>query len=136
MNPIGKAICFLLFCLVINPVPLSAAEPVVRLNGDRMTLAARDTNLCGYPGVAGRPGHPHSHRSRINPTVTATFTNRPIGPAIASILKSVDYALIWRKDKASTAGEPRLWEIRIFYKGQEARIRPLQETREPERRQK
>ena len=44
---------------------------------------------------------------------------------MASILKSIDYALIWRKDKASTDNEPRLWEIRIFYKGQEALVRPL-----------
>ncbi|MBC2712388.1 MAG: S8 family serine peptidase [Desulfosarcina sp.] len=48
--------------------------------------------------------------------------------AISSVLKSVDYALIWRKDKASTTSEPRLWEIRIFYKGQESRIRPLQQS--------
>jgi thermitase len=126
MNPIGKAICFVLFCLVINPVPLSAAEPVVRLNGDRMTLAARDTNLADILGLLADQGIRIRIDPRINPTVTATFDDRPIGPAIASILKSVDYALIWRKDKASTAGEPRLWEIRIFYKGQEARIRPLE----------
>jgi hypothetical protein len=40
-------------------------------------------------------------------------------------LKSVDYALIWRKEKASGSEDPRLWEIRIFYKGQEGRIQPL-----------
>jgi hypothetical protein len=62
---------------------------------------------------------------RINPRITATFTDRPIGVALNSILKSVDYALIWRKDKGAPDTEPRLWEIRIFYKGQEARIRPL-----------
>jgi hypothetical protein len=44
---------------------------------------------------------------------------------LTSMLKTVDYALIWRKDKASTADEPRLWEIRIFYKGQEALVQPL-----------
>ena len=44
---------------------------------------------------------------------------------MAGILRSVDYALIWKKDKSSTANEPRLREIRIFYKGQEALVRPL-----------
>jgi hypothetical protein len=43
------------------------------------------------------------------------------------MLKTVDYALIWRKDKRRPIRrtEPTLWEIRIFYKGQEARVRPL-----------
>jgi hypothetical protein len=82
MNPIGKAICFLLFCLVINPVPLSAAEPVVRLNGDRMTLAARDTNLADILGLLADQGIRIRIDPRINPTVTATFTTGPSDPPL------------------------------------------------------
>ena len=125
MNPIGKASSLLLFCLLINPILVSAAEPVVRLDGDRLTLAVSNQYLSDILGKLSDQGIRIRIDPRINPKVTAAFTNRPIGSAIASILKSVDYALIWRKDKASTASEPRLWEIRIFYKGQEARIRPL-----------
>jgi hypothetical protein len=125
MNPIRKASCILLFCLLINPIGVSAAEPVVRLDGDRLTLEVSNQYLSEILGKLSDQGIRIRIDPRINPKVTAAFTNRPIGSAIASILKSVDYALIWRKDKASTASEPRLWEIRIFYKGQEARIRPL-----------
>jgi thermitase len=128
MNPIGKATCFLLLCLAINPILVPAAEPDVRLDGDRITLQARDNNLSEILGLLADQGVRIHIDPRINPKITATFDNRPIGSAIASILKSVDYALIWRKDKASATSEPRLWEIRIFYKGQEALVRPLKKS--------
>ncbi len=116
---------FLLLCLVLNPLLLQAAEPVVRLDGDRLTLQARDTRLSEILELLSDQGIRIRIDPRINPEITAAFKNRPIGAAMTSILKSVDYALIWRKEKASVAGEPRLWEIRIFYKGQEERARLL-----------
>ena len=119
---------FLLLCLALSPLLAHAVESVVRVHGDRLTLNARDEDLSKILGLLSDQGIRIRIDPRINPKITANFDNRPIGSAIASILKSVDYALIWRKDKASTAGEPRLWEIRIFYKGQEALIRPLKQS--------
>ncbi|BBO72025.1 hypothetical protein DSCA_59550 [Desulfosarcina alkanivorans] len=118
--------------LMVIPAPVTspaiAAGPVVHLQDDRLTLDVKDQPLATILDMLSDRGIRIRIDPRINPTVTASFTDRPIGAAITGILKSVDYALIWRKDKASTAGEPRLWEIRIFYKGQEARIRPLKKT--------
>ncbi|MBR9987399.1 MAG: hypothetical protein KFF68_15965, partial [Desulfosarcina sp.] len=120
-----KISCFLLLCLVLNPLLAQAAEPVVRIDGDRLTLNARDKDLSQILGLLSDQGIRIRIDPRINPKITAAFNDRPIGAAMTSILKSVDYALIWRKEKAFADGEPRLWEIRIFYKGQEARARPL-----------
>ena len=116
---------FLMLCLTLIPLSTQAAESVVRVEGDRLTLNAQDEDLSKILASLSDQGIRIRIDPRINPKITAAFNNRPIGAAMASILRSVDYALIWRKDKASTAAEPRLWEIRIFYKGQEALVRPL-----------
>jgi hypothetical protein len=105
-----------------------ASVPVVRLQGERLTLNVKDQPLADILKMLSDQGVRIRIDPRINPTVTATFTDRPIGAAIAGLLKTVDYALIWRKDKSSTDTEPTLWEIRIFYKGQEARVQPLKKS--------
>ena len=118
----------LMICLAPTPSITMASGPVVRIQGDRLTLDAKNQALSSILEMLSDQGIRIRIDPRINPKITASFNNRPIGSAIAGILKSVDYALIWRKDKASTASEPRLWEIRIFYKGQETRIRPLKNS--------
>ncbi len=125
MRPQRIMVGFLLLCLVGGPSPAAAMEPVVRIDGDRLTLHAKEKDLAEILALLGDQGVRIRIDPRINPKISAAFDQRPIGSAMASILKSVDYALIWRKDKSSTAGEPRLREIRIFYKGQEGRARPL-----------
>ncbi len=118
----------LIVCLASPPLCTAASVPVVRFHDDRLTLEVNNLPLSTILTLLADQGVRIRIDPRINPTITARFNNRPVGSAIASILKSVDYALIWRKDKASTAGEPRLWEIRIFYKGQEALVQPLQKS--------
>ena len=105
-----------------------ASVPVVRLQGEHLTLNVKDQPLADILKMLSDQGVRIRIDPRINPMVTATFTDRPIGAAIAGLLKTVDYALIWRKDKSSTDTEPTLWEIRIFYKGQEARVQPLKKS--------
>jgi hypothetical protein len=104
------------------PWPLSRS---FKSRGDRLTLDVKNQPLATILEMVADQGIRIRIDPRINPRISATFTNRPIGSAIAGMLKTVDYALIWRKDKASSADEPRLWEIRIFYKGQESLVRPL-----------
>ena len=97
----------------------------VRLDGDRLTLHAKNQPLVTILQKLSDQGVRIRIDPLINPQITASFDKRPIGAAMSGMLKSVDYALIWRKDKSSKDSEPRLWEIRIFYKGQEQRIQPL-----------
>lgn len=119
---------FLILIIYLAPTPSTtmASVPVVRLQGDLLTLEVKNQALATILAMLSDQGIRIRIDPRINPPITASFNKRPIGSAIASILKSVDYALIWRKDKASLSSEPRLWEIRIYYKGQEARIQPLE----------
>jgi hypothetical protein len=97
----------------------------VQLDGDLLTLHAKDQALVTILRKLSDQGIRIRIDPQINPTITASFVRRPISAAMSGMLKSIDYALIWRKDAASTRNEPRLWEIRIFYKGREERIQPL-----------
>jgi thermitase len=119
----------LLLLLIVGPGCGSAFARAmdlrVRLDGDRLTLHAKDQDLVTILRKLSDQGIRIRIDPQINPQITASFDNRPIGAAMSGMLKSVDYALIWRKDKSSRRSEPRLWEIRIFYKGQERRIQPL-----------
>ena len=121
-------IVLVFICLSPPPSTAIAANPVVRIQDDHLTLDVTNQPLATVLGMLSDQGIRIRIDPRINPKISAKFSRRPIGPAISSILKSYDYALIWRKDKMSADPEPRLWEIRIFYKGQEARIRPLDKS--------
>ncbi|BBO78940.1 hypothetical protein DSCW_63570 [Desulfosarcina widdelii] len=126
MKPTQMAAIVLAICLATAPLLGWASDPVVRIQGDRLTLDVDNQPLAVILEKLASQGIRIRIDPEINPLITAKFNRRAIGPALSSILKSVDYALIWRKDKASAKDEPRLWEIRIFYRGQEARIRPLE----------
>ncbi|MGA6924899.1 MAG: S8 family serine peptidase [Desulfosarcina sp.] len=116
----------ILICLISGPMLLPAADTVVLITDDRLTLRANDQELSDILGRLSDQGIRIRIDPRINPQITASFDNRPIGSAIAGMLKSVDYALIWEKDRHSPTDRPRLREIRIFFKGQEARVQPLE----------
>lgn len=128
MKQFKSLIVLLMICLAAPHPYAMASMPVVRIQDDRLTLNIKNLPLATILEMLSVQGIRIRIDPRINPEITATFNNRPIGTAMSSILKSIDYALIWRKDKASTDTEPRLWEIRIFYKGQEALVQPLKKS--------
>lgn len=105
-----------------------ASDQIVRLDGDRFTLDVENQSLISILGMLSDQGIRVRLDPRINPKITASFNNRPIAEAMTSILRSVDYALIWKKENASGPEEPRLLEIQIFHKGQETRIRQLKNS--------
>lgn len=115
--------------LLSNPNFSRATGQIVRLEGDRLTLDVENQQLSTILGKLSDQGIRILIDPRINPRISATFDSRPVGSAMNSILKSVDYAFIWKEDKASEFDEPRLWEIRIFYKGQGERIRLLKKSK-------
>jgi len=126
MKRFKSVLLIIIVCLALTPSRAMTAVPIVRIQGDLLTLDVNNQRLATILEMLSGQGIRIRIDPRINPAITAKFNDRPIGQAISSILKSVDYALIWRKDRASSTSEPRLWEIRIFYKGQEARVQPLE----------
>ncbi len=123
-----KLIFILMVSISLNCHFSRAAAQVVHLDGDRLTLDVQKQPLSAILGKLSDQGIHILIDPRINPKISATFVNRPLGKALNSILRSVDYAFIWKKDDVSGTDEARLWEIRIFYKGQGERIRPLKKS--------
>ena len=123
-----KLILIFMVSISLNSHFSRASDQIVRLDGDRLTLDVQKQPLSTILGKLSDQGIRILIDPRINPKISATFVNRPLGTALNSILKSVDYAFIWKKDDVSGFDEPQLWEIRIFYKGQGGRIRPLKKS--------
>jgi thermitase len=128
MNPLKLTLVIFMISLISNLSFAWAANPIVRLNGEQLTLNVKDELLSTILENLSYQGIRIFIDPRINPRISATFDNRPVDSAINSILRSVDYSLIWKVDNASGSDEPRLWEIRIFYKGEGGQIRPFKKS--------
>lgn len=128
LKSLPVALCLLLFSPVWGHALSEAALLRVHLEGDRLSLEARDHLLSDILEKLSQAGIRIRIDPRINPAVTASFSNRPIAVALPSILKSVNYVLIWRKAPSAADSQARLMEVQIFYKGQEERMRPLRSS--------
>ncbi len=128
MNPLKLTLVIFMISLISNLSFAWASNPVVRLDGEQLTLNVKDELLSTILEKLSYQGIRIFIDPRIDPRISATFDNRPVDSAINSILRSVDYSLIWKVDNASGSDEPRLWEIRIFYKGEGRRIRPFKKS--------
>ncbi len=99
------------------------ADSLVQLNGDRLTLGVTRQPLSSILEKLSDQGIRIHIDPRINPKVTAIFVNRPIAAAMSTILREVNYSLVWKQDDISGTNVSRLLEVRIFYSGQEGRVR-------------
>ena len=128
MKLFKPALLLLMISLSVNFSLARASDSIVHLDGDRFTLEVTEQPLSTILKRLSEQGIHILIDPRINPKISATFKNRSIGSAMTSILKSIDYVLIWQGDGTSGSNEPQLSEIRIFYKGQEERIRQLKNS--------
>ena len=95
----------------------------VQLSGERLTVKAENVPLTHILKKLTEQGVRVRIDPQINPEISATITDRPVGAALKNILKSLDYALIWQEEEAQN--NPRLQEIRIFRPGQEEQMEDL-----------
>jgi len=128
MKPLKLTLVIFMISLISNLSFALASNPVVRLDGEQLTLNVKDELLSTILEKLSYQGIRIFIDPRINPKISATFEDRPVNLAMNSILRSVNYSLIWKIDKASGSDEPRLSEIRIFYKGEGGRIRRFKKS--------
>lgn len=64
----------------------------------------------------------------INPEITASFSDMEIQDGLKSILKSINYVLIWRQVEGPFRKFDRIAEIQVFEWGKRDRIQPLQKS--------
>ena len=125
MKPLKLTLLIFVIGQVSNLSLIWASDPVVRLDGERLSLSVKDEQLSTILEELSYQGILIFIDPRINPKISATFDKRPVDLALKSILRSVDYSLIWKVDNASGSDEPRLRQIRIFYKGEGGRVQPF-----------
>ena len=111
--------------LILVSFCAGASAQIVRVDGAYLSLDVRNQALTTILDEFTKAGIRIRIDPKINPRVTASFENRPIGAALGSILRSFDYALIWGKEKGVESAEPSLQEIQIFQKGQKGESLPL-----------
>ena len=116
MKPLKLTLLIFVIGLVSNLSLIWASDPVVRLDGERLSVSVKDEQLSTILEELSYQGILIFIDPRINPKISATFDNRPVDLALKSILRSVDYSLIWKVDSASGSDEPRLRQIRIFHR--------------------
>lgn len=97
----------------------------VQLSGEKLTILSEDEPLTKILKKISEQGIRVRIDPQIQTNITASFDNRPVGPALKSILKSLDYALIWQANSIASGKEPQLQEIRIFRPGLEKNIQDL-----------
>ncbi len=127
-----RLITLLLFAVLAGmagpPCFAAAPAPLVRVGGSSFSLDVKDQPLTTILDEFTRAGIRIRIDPRINPRITASFENRPIGSGLESILRSFDFALVWAKKDGPGAEEPSLREIQIFKKGQTGEGLPLYGT--------
>ncbi|NNK97178.1 MAG: S8 family serine peptidase, partial [Desulfobacterales bacterium] len=117
----------LLFCLVQNHIAWGAATSpaVVRLHGETITLVVENQPLSTILGELSRQGVLVSIDPGVNPTISGTFKDQPVDIVLKSILKSLDYALVWQSVDRETPSSLHLAQITIFQNGRQDRALPL-----------
>ena len=96
------------------------------LEGDRLSVGAESVPLQDILLAFADRGIRVRSDPGINPRVTASFSRRPLGRALSSLFKSVNYVLVWKSVKGPAGPISVLAEIHVFRPGQKGLARPLQ----------
>lgn len=117
----------LLLCLVQNHIAWGAATSpaVVRLHGETMTLVVENQPLSTVLAELSRDGVLVSIDPGVNPIISASFNDQPVDIVLKSILKSLDYALVWQSADREKPSSLHLAKITIFQNGHQDRALPL-----------
>jgi thermitase len=122
MNKRSIIILFSIFILVCGT---SAFALDVRVADDRLSIEAEQVPLQEILKRLNLLGVQIRIDPEINPTVTASFEDRDIQKGLGSILKSLDYVLIWSSVQGPSGPIPRLAEIQVFRQGKKGLMKPL-----------
>ena len=97
----------------------------VRVAGDRLSIDADQVPLKDILTRLALLGIRIHIDPEINPTITTSFEDRDIQMGLRSILKSLDYALIWGSVQSPSGPIPRIAEIQVFRPGKKGLMKPI-----------
>lgn len=120
-------ILFLVFAVVFHIKDINAF--ILAINNDKITLHANNVPLTKILKKIAIQGIAIYIDPELNPRVSASFENIDIEKGLKSILKSVNYILVWEpvKDPFETTSSKKfkLAEIQIFRQGKKDLMIPL-----------
>ncbi len=117
---------FILFiCIVSLNHVVRADSPFVSISGNRISIHAEKTPLQDILKQMVAFGIRVRIDPGLNPKITAFFENRDIQKGIGSILRPLNYVLIWKTMAGAPVSVDRLTEIQIFRTGEKQRMQFL-----------
>ena len=120
-----KRLIIVLSAIFILVCGTSAFSLEVRVADDRLSIEAAQVPLQEILKRLNVLGIQIRIDPEINPMITASFEDRDIQKGLGSILKSLDYVLIWSSVQGPSGPIPRLAEIQVFRQGKKGLMKPL-----------
>ncbi|MBW2501716.1 MAG: S8 family serine peptidase [Deltaproteobacteria bacterium] len=123
--------CFLSILFLCTPGLSSAGLISVDLAGNTLTVTAVNTPLQNILRELAAEGITVKIDPAINPSVSATFTARPMEQGLETLLKPASYSLLWEEATLDSGGTfIRLAEIQVFQSGRKKHMKPLPPARQ------
>jgi hypothetical protein len=97
----------------------------VRLSKDKLSIQAREEPLQGILRRLAAQGIRVRMDPSINPLVTASFEGRDIRRGLESVLRPLNFVLLWGEGEGDRGPALVLREIQIFEPGRKELMRPL-----------
>ena len=122
---IGVAV--FVICLSLSlAVKGTTSKSIIDLQGERLTLSVVKVPLRTILNALGDQGIAVKIDPRINPLITANYSDSPVEQVFAGILDDTSFSLLWelKKNQAGT-NEISLTEIQIFTSGGKDLMRQL-----------
>lgn len=111
--------------LLLALTPAGAAPPSVRIEGDRLTVTARQTPLRDILQQFAHADVTVKLDPAIDVLITGSCRQAPMEEALDALLEPFSYVLFWEVVPGPLGELPRLTEIQVFNRGQREAARPL-----------
>jgi hypothetical protein len=117
----------LLIFLIILIFPFSEGLPVeVSIRGNRLSVNAENEPLMDILQALADQGITVHADPEINPYVTFSFSNREIGQGLNTLLRDLNYVLIWKSIETPAGQFAILEEVHLFFPGKKEHEKTLQ----------
>jgi hypothetical protein len=115
-----------LVAATLAAAPARAAVHGVRIDGDRITLTARNTPLQDLMADFVHAGVSVRIDPDLNPRVTGRVVDAPVEATLEELLAPYGYTLTWSILRGPLGDLPRLQEIQVFRRDGPRRLEPFQ----------
>jgi hypothetical protein len=116
----------LIACLSISSGAPNVQAYEIKVYGERFSLQAERASLQDIlKDLSDRTGIIVRIDPALNPSISANFKDRPLQQALESILKSLNYVLLWESIPTSGGTVTRMKEIQVFEPGRQDLMQAL-----------